>query len=56
MAARFRLGHGKRNLSAVNAKHEESVEDRLREAQWSHWVGGADRWVAAGEVNAWVPE
>ncbi len=48
--------HGKRAVSSTNARYPASVDRRLREAQWRHWIGGRDRWQAAGEVIAWIPE
>ena len=46
---------GKRNCDGVRASYEGAVDDRVREAQWRHWVGSKDRWVEAGKVIAWVP-
>lgn len=49
-------GHGKAATKGVNARYDTSVSQRVREAQWAHWVGNRDRWVEAGRVISWIPE
>ena len=48
--------HAKNNCRGVKASCPESVEQHIREEQWRHWIGNADRWKAAAEVLQWVPE
>ena len=47
--------HLQRNTSTVPAKYRKHIDSRIREAQWRHWIGSADRWVEAGRVLAWTP-
>lgn len=45
----------RRNISTVQACRPKAVEERVREFQWCHWIGPADRWEKAGKVISWVP-
>ena len=47
--------HGKRATRGVNAKKKKALDNRIREEQWRHWIGSADRWVECGNVISWVP-
>ena len=46
--------HTNRNISTVKAENPEKVVQRVREAQWRHWIGNSDRWQEAGKVIAWA--
>ena len=45
----------KQDTYGVKACDESALASRVREAQWWHWSGGDDRWVAAGHVLAYKP-
>ncbi len=45
----------KANVYGVNATKESAVDSRIHEAQWWHWTGSDDRWLASGRVLAFVP-
>ena len=47
--------HGKRKVSTTPAASIKIVDHKLREAQWQHWIGNADRWVEAGKVISFIP-
>jgi hypothetical protein len=45
----------KANTFGVTAQHGEALDKHIHEAQWWHWAGAEDRWVASGNVLAFVP-
>ena len=42
--------HAKKSTDGVQAGNHDAVDAHVRAEQWRHWVGAADRWLAAGEV------
>ena len=47
---------GKRHCLGVNSRYDESVDRRIREKQWHHWLRDADRFDEALKVVAYVTE
>ena len=47
--------HIKKNVSPTLAQASALVDHKVREAQWRHWIGNGDRWLAAGELISFVP-
>jgi hypothetical protein len=50
------LGWAKKNMHGVKAQSPKRVDEHLKEEQWRHWLGCADRWAEAGKVLSWIPE
>lgn len=46
----------KKNIVGTNARFKDKVSNKVRFAQFLHWLGGRDRFLEAGKVLSWVPE
>lgn len=44
----------KKATAGVRACDDTRVEHHIREAQWRHWIGTAERWSASGAVLSWA--
>lgn len=44
----------KRHVGATNSRYAGAVDARVREKQWQHWIGDADRWGEAATVLSYV--
>ena len=44
------FGQAKIRARGVRKSYPEAVENKVKESQWHHWVGGTDKLVEAGKV------